>query len=209
MPDLSSRTCQSTAVARRRLTSLAPALLLTLSLVPGVLAAQDRPVAQRATVTDSARLERMREQLENLLGRRVRIASSGLGEPRYAGLLDSVKVDAVVVDTITDRPQPFIFATTPPVLDRYRRVTVPIEEIRSVQVSRGTSRMRGVLWGGMIGAAIVGTLEALGSTPERNPTGRDYATSALRGAALGFAIGAPIGFFWGRERWTRVELTGR
>ena len=134
--------------------------------------------------------------------------SDAPGNRTFSGLLDSVKTETVVVDTITDRPRALIFGGPPPLLDRYRRVTVEIDDIRALQVSRGTSRIRGVAWGAAIGAVLVGTLEAVGGTPTRNPSGSDFAGSALRGAAIGAVLGAPTGYFFGRERWIRIELGG-
>jgi hypothetical protein len=187
---------------------IAGALAISVAVMAAMpLAISAQEPAERVEPADSARIPALRTSLQDLLGERVRIVTAPPLERDYRGLLDSVKAMSVVVDTVSERPQG-IFGGAPPVLERYRRITIDMADIRSVQVSRGTSRMRGVLFAGLIGAAAVGTLEVLGGTPTRNPGGKDFVTAALRGAAIGFTIGAPVGYLLGRERWSEVSLGG-
>lgn len=163
-----------------------------------------------APLEEGVVLERTRTVLDSLVGHRVRIRTVAANRNRFAGLLDSVHATAIVVDTITDRPTNPIFGSNPPVLERYRRITLPLAEIQAVEASRGLSRTRGVLWGALLGSALVATIEGLSGVQTRSPADgtSDYGSNVLRGAVIGVALGAPAGYFFGRERWTRVDIGG-
>ena len=133
-------------------------------------------------------------------GRRVRVELRGYGG-RVAGVIDSVLAGAFVLDTASRGTSlPFI-ARGPELLAPYRTMRVGYDEIARLDVSRGSSRARGAILWGLIGAGAGALLTGLSEAPERNPEGRDFVGSALPGAIVGAVIGGTLGYFTGRERW--------
>jgi hypothetical protein len=131
-------------------------------------------------------------------GARVRVAAPGIVANRYVGTILSRSGDTLHLGGPNAAP-----------------VSVPLNRITSLEVSRGKSRLhgagRGVLWGAPIGL-VVG-LATANSLEDCTDFGCGDASSGERGAyvlasTLGGALwGAGIGALVGRERWEQFDLT--
>ena len=169
-------------------------LAATGPLAPAALAAQAAPIV-RAAPPDSLGLEP---------GRRIRVRL-GAYRGRIAGTIDSVLASGFVLDTVArDGGLPFM-ARGPEPLERFRVLRVDYDEIAEVEVSRGTSRGRGMLlWGavgGAAGALLTGLDDGGAIMADDEST---FASRALSGAIVGAVLGGAIGWFTGRERWAPV-----
>jgi hypothetical protein len=131
-------------------------------------------------------------------GARVRVTAPGIVANRYVGTVLSRSGDTLHLGGPNAAP-----------------VSVPLNRITSVEVSRGKSRLhgagRGILWGAPIGLVI--GLASANSLEDCTAFGCSDASSGERGAyvlasALGGALwGAGIGALVGRERWEQFDLT--
>jgi hypothetical protein len=125
---------------------------------------------------------------------------------RIAGTIDSVLATGFVLDTVPRGGGLPFMAPAPQPIGPYRVLRVRYDEIVQVEVSRGTSRARGLLlWGGVGGAA--GAL--LGGLNDRQAglpaaDGPSFASRALPGAIIGAVLGGAIGWLTCRERWAPV-----
>lgn len=138
------------------------------------------------------------------VGSRVRVLAPSLRRDRFVGRVDSLEAGEMVLDTAGVRRR-LGFELGPVLVESYRRVRIRTGAIDAIEVSggrttRGTT-IKGALLGGLIGAALIG----FGQAPEVNPQFSDF----LKGAPLGFAIGAVVGggvgYALGGERWLPAE----
>lgn len=172
--------------------ALLAALAVLLPLAPAPLDAQAARI-ERGAPPDSLGLEP---------GRRVRV-QLGTYRGRVAGTIDSMLATGFVLDTASrDGGLPFM-APAPTPIGAYRVLRVDYDEIAQIEVSRGTSRARGLLlWGSVGGAAgaLLGGLndDQSGYGPDDAP---GFASRALPGAIVGAVLGGALGWFTGRERW--------
>jgi hypothetical protein len=129
-------------------------------------------------------------------GARVRIEAPGIVAGKYVGTVLTRAGDTLTVGNPSGAP-----------------VTVPLQALRSVEISRGKSRsagaVRGMMWGAPIGAAlgIFGIATAEECTACYESVGNAEALTAF--TAAGLLWGAGIGAIVGRERWERFELPVR
>lgn len=180
-----------------------PALALGLALLAAAVpAAAQQPPAAAGVVRDTGTVAPPADPRVRP-GTRVRISVGRSRDLRLAGRLDSILPHAFVVDT-ADRRTPAFLAPAPELLPQYRTTTIRYDAIERLEVSRGASRTRGALFGGAIGAAIGGLITGLNNAPERNPTGRDLGNSAVSGIVAGGLLGAGVGYWLARERWSEI-----
>lgn len=178
-----------TAVAAR-----AAALLLA-----GAVAAVDAS-AQVPRTSDTASLPLAE-------GTRVRIRAASVNRGRrIEGEVLRRLVDTVVIDTAPDwRTHRFFGGSTIP-LDSLRRVLVPVDSIRELQVGVGRSRFTSARRNVIRGAIIGGIIGGMANLPQRNPSLRDLG----EGASIGLPVGAVIGLVYGvllpGDRWRTVPL---
>jgi hypothetical protein len=133
-------------------------------------------------------------------GARVRVTAPGIVAGRYVGTVLSRSGDTLQLGGPNAAP-----------------VTLPMNRITSLEISRGKSRLRGagrgVLWGApiglVIGLATENSLESCGdfgcSDASSTERGAYVVASVIGGAAWGAGIGALVG----RERWERFEVSPR
>ncbi len=162
-----------------------------------VLFAFGTSVRGQATSSDSG--------VEARIGSRVRIMAPTVRRDRFVGRIDSLIDQRVVLDTVGERRR-FGFETGPVLVDTYRRASLQRSAIERFEVSGGravrSSMLRGVLWGALAGALIVG----VGNLPQVNASFDDFAKYAPIGAVLGGAVGGVVGYALGGERWLPGRL---
>ncbi|HEY0972289.1 MAG TPA: hypothetical protein VGE02_15070 [Gemmatimonadales bacterium] len=189
------------SLPRPLIARIAAAAILILALPTAALRAQE-PVLP-PDLRDTLRVPES-VLLQLAPGTRVRFTLEGYREYRVAGQIDSVLADAFVVDTADRRGFLFI-APGPELLPRYRQMRVRFDEIDVAEVSRGRNRWQGALRWGLVGAAAGGLITGLSGGQQYNPNGRDMLSAASSGIIVGGIVGGTMGYFRGREKWTRVR----
>lgn len=140
-----------------------------------------------------------------VLGNVLRVVARSLGPEPIVGIVDSIRGDVVVLDTIKPRQTGGLFESGIVPVDAFRYVAVRASDLRTVEIRTGTSRSGGAISSGIWGALIGGAVLGVGNLPQRNPTVGDFAGGFAVGAALGGGIGAMLGYYSGRERWQRIS----
>ena len=141
-------------------------------------------------------------------GARIRLAAPWNASRRIVGTIADARADSVVVDTADVFAQQRLFNPAPVVVDRYRRITVPIRDVDSVEVSMGRSRIVGMLRGGAIGSVVGGAWAGLASmNGQASPSFAQFARGFASGAVLGAGFGVPLGYVYRVERWRMVTRT--
>ena len=134
------------------------------------------------------------------IGSRVRVFAPDLRGDRYIGRIASLDGSVMVLDTAEVRTVLGI-ESGPVLVDQYRRVTIRLAAIESIDVSGGRTvggaTAKGSLFGSLVGAVLFG----LGSMPEVNPDARDFVKGMPVGLAVGAVVGAVVGWGVGGERW--------
>ena len=188
------------APGRTGLRSAARALAVV-ALAAAAIAAPSAAVAQ---VRDTTPVRRTQPADPRVVpGRRIRVTLRVPEGLRIAGRIDSIVERGFVLDTAEQRSILFI-APGPELLGPYRIARVRYEDIARLEASRGTSRRRGAIIGGLIGAAAGGVLTGLSRSPQQNPTGGDVLSAAAGGVVAGGLVGGLVGYALGRERWAEV-----
>jgi hypothetical protein len=145
------------------------------------------------------------DSLEARIGSRVRIMAPSVRRDRFIGRIDSLSDQRVVLDTTGERRR-FGFETGPVLVDTYRRTALQLSAVERLEVSGGRtvrgSMMRGMLWGVLAGALIVG----VGNLPQVNADFQDFLKYAPIGAALGGVVGGVVGYSLGGERWVPARF---
>ena len=143
-------------------------------------------------------------------GTRVRIRAASVNRGRrIEGSVLRRALDTVVVDTAPDwRTHRFFGGSTIP-LDSLRRVPVPVDSIRELQVGIGRSRFTSARRGLVRGAIIGGVIGALANTPQRNPSLRDMGEGFTVGLPIGAGVGLLYGVLFPGDRWRTVPLGPR
>jgi hypothetical protein len=139
------------------------------------------------------------------VGSRVRVFAPDLRTDRYVGRIKSLDASVMVLDTGEVRTV-LGMESGPVLVDQFRRVTIRLSTITSIEVSGGrTARgamARGALFGALAGAVLFG----LGSMPEVNPDANDFMRGVPVGLAVGALGGAVIGWGIGGERWVPAPI---
>jgi len=127
-------------------------------------------------------------------GVKVRVTTPDLARDRTVGTVSHVSADTLYLTRAGELS-----------------AALPLEQIRSVEVSRGIDRARGVLRGAVAGA-VVGAL-SFGLYEAASPSKCDYCPQtlsgkvtlqAIGGGVLGAFVGAPIGAAVEKRRWSLV-----
>ena len=129
-------------------------------------------------------------------GSRVRVSAPGTVAGRLTGV-----VIARTRDSLTIAPE------------NHQVLTLPVEALRSVEVSRGKDRLagarRGSIWGAAAGVAMSATMpidcdgQGHGIDCTNNGARPSQAVYYGRNALAGAVVGAAIGALLGVERWER------
>jgi len=139
------------------------------------------------------------------VGTRVRIFAPSLRRDRYVGQVDSLNLADITLDTAGVRRR-LGFEMGPVLVESHRIVSIRTSAIETIEVSAGRaargSTLRGMLWGGLAGALIIG----FGQLPEVNPSAKDFLKYAPVGLAIGAVGGGIVGYALGGERWVPGEL---
>ncbi len=139
------------------------------------------------------------------IGTRVRIFAPDLRTDRYVGRIQKLDDAVVVLDTGEVRSM-LGLGGGPVLVDEYRRVTIRLATIESVEVSRGRTAGGSTIKGVLLGALVGGVLIAAGSLPEVNPNANDFLRAVPRGALIGAVVGGGIGWGMGSERWIPARI---
>jgi hypothetical protein len=138
------------------------------------------------------------------VGTRVRITATSLRREKLVGRVDSLESGEMVLDTTGVRRR-LGFETGPILVEQYRRIRLRTAAIEAIEVSGGrttrSATIKGILIGGLIGAALIG----FGQAPEVNPSFKDFLKGAPVGLALGVVVGGGVGYALGGERWLPGE----
>ena len=139
------------------------------------------------------------------VGSRVRVSVPTLRRDRFTGRVDSLESGEMVLDTAGTRRR-LGFELGPVLVESYRRVRIRTGAIEGIELSGGrttrSTTLKGMLIGGLVGAALIG----FGQAPEVNPTFKDFLTNAPIGFAVGVVVGGGVGFALGGERWVPAEV---
>jgi hypothetical protein len=166
-------------------------LALALVAVPGVAVAQDVVSADSVLVP----------------GARIRVISPWIPSERITGTIALAKSDTVIVDTADTFAETRLFNPTPVLVDKFRKVKLPVSRVQTVEVSMGRSRWMGALRGAAIGALAAGAYVGLSAVNGRQkPSWGEFASGALSGVPIGMSLGAPVGWVYTRERWRTVAI---
>ena len=139
------------------------------------------------------------------VGSRVRVSAPSLRRDRFIGRVDSLESGEMVLDTAGVRRR-LGFELGPVLVESYRRVRIRTGAIDGIELSGGrttrSTTLKGMLIGGLVGAALIG----FGQAPEVNPTFKDFLKNAPIGGAVGVVVGGAVGFALGGERWVPAEV---
>jgi len=139
------------------------------------------------------------------VGTRVRIFAPDLRTDRYVGRIQSLDGAVVVLDTGEVRSV-LGMSSGPVLVDQFRRVTIRLSTIESVEVSGGRTVGGATFRGALVGSLIGGLLMGLGNMPEVNPGARDFVRGVPPGLAIGAVVGAVVGWGVGGESWIPARL---
>ena len=139
------------------------------------------------------------------VGTRVRVLAPDLRTDRYVGRIKSLDGSVMVLDTGEVRTV-LGMESGPVLVDQFRRVTIRLSTIKTIEVSAGrtarSAMARGAIFGALAGALLFG----LGSMPEINPDANDFMRGVPVGLAVGALGGAVIGWGIGGERWLPAPI---
>lgn len=137
------------------------------------------------------------------IGKRIRIIAPAHGRDPIVGVVDSLRESSIVLDTAY-RERRWFFDPGPILTDDYRRIAIPFDDIRGLEVSRGRSRAKGALRGAVVGGLVGAMVFGFTTSPQFNPGWNDFKKGIVPGLAVGLPVGAVAGYLWGRERWRAV-----
>jgi hypothetical protein len=202
MPDpVSTRPAALVAWTRAARRGAARTAALVLAAA-AVAAPAGRAAAQERDTTAAARPAALQDP-RLVPGTRIRVTLRNLRDARFTGRIDSVLAQAFVLDT-ADRRSVLFIAPAPELLPPFRQARIRYDDIERLEISRGASRTRGAVIGGLIGAAAGGLLTSLNDTPQLNPSGRDVGRAAVGGVIVGGLLGGLVGAWIARERWATL-----
>lgn len=141
------------------------------------------------------------------VGDRVRIIAPSLRDDRYVGRVDALPPDSIVLDTAGVRRR-LGFETGPVLVDEYRRIAIPTNAIRAIDISTGRTHKRSTIKGAIIGSLGGAALVGATNLPEVNPGFSDFLDGAAIGAVVGAIAGGVVGYLLGSERWQSFYRAG-
>ena len=180
---------------------------------PAVAAAQALPVASGASFSAAPmKPAKAAPAAASFLARgsRVRLRVPTMAKDKIAGTVLIAHGDSVVLDTVDATVERRMFFPSTITVDNYRRITLPMSAVDSIEVSTGRSRWSGIRHSARRGALILGLLGAATfRSGDGTPGVRNFAGGYLNGAVVGLLVGGTVGATRGGEHWTTVERPGR
>lgn len=138
-------------------------------------------------------------------GMRIRVSSERMFQQKISGTVVFVSSDSLVLDTLDMRKVERRFFPQTVLVDRERRVTLPVYDVDSVDISMGTSRAMGMLKGAgkaaLVGGAVVGLSYIQGYN---QMSMKNFSKGFRSGTKVGALVGLSIGFSYGSERWNKL-----
>lgn len=134
------------------------------------------------------------------VGTRVRVFAPDLRTDLYVGRIRALDASVMVLDTGEVRNVLGI-ESGPVLVDQFRRVTIRLSNIQSIEMSGGREPRGAAIRGGVLGALVGGLLIGIGSMPEVDPDANDFLRGVPPGMAIGALIGGVLGWQVGGERW--------
>ena len=181
---------------RARITTVAIGLVAVAA--PALTYAQDPAAPPPPTAPDP-------HNAPFIKGAILRITARTLGSEPVVGIVDSLRGDVVVLDTVGPRSAGGLFSGGVVPVDEYRYIAIRAGDMRQVEVREGTSRSSGAYRYGLWGALIGGVVFGVGNSPQMNPSGQDFVNGFIPGAITGAVIGTVYGMYNGRERWKKID----
>ncbi|HEU4565737.1 MAG TPA: hypothetical protein VFS05_13845 [Gemmatimonadaceae bacterium] len=145
-------------------------------------------------------------------GMRLRLHAPTVARERIVGTIEEIRRDTIVIDTTDAASANRLFFPSTVVVERYRRVSVPLADVGAVEASRGRNKILGAMRGGIRGAFIAGALGGVAALSGNGGKGlrfRDFAAGFGEGAVIGFSIGVPFGYTRGLEQWVPRKILRR
>ena len=139
-----------------------------------------------------------------VLGTVLRIVARSLGSEPIVGRVDSLRGEWVVLDTVAPRMDGGLFQDNIVPVDRFRFVALRAQDIRTVDVRTGNSKLGGMARYGLIGLGVGGLVGALSNGQGINPSGADFASGFVIGGVAGGLIGGTLGYLSGKDNWQRI-----
>jgi hypothetical protein len=139
-----------------------------------------------------------------VLGAVLKIVARSLGSEPVVGRVDTLRGEWVVLDTVAPRMDGGLFESNTVPVDRFRFLAVRAQDIRSVEVRLGNSKVTGIFKYGLIGAGVGGLVGGLSNGQGINPQGSDFLSGFLIGASVGGIIGGTLGYFSGNDHWQKI-----
>jgi hypothetical protein len=139
-----------------------------------------------------------------VLGAVLKVVARSIGSDPVVGRVDSLRGEWVVLDTVAPRMDGGLFESNVVPVDRYRFLAVRAQDIRSVEVRTGNSKLTGMIKYGLIGFGIGGAIGGLSNGQGYNPSGADFFRGFLIGGTAGGLIGGTLGYMSGNDNWRKV-----
>ena len=138
-------------------------------------------------------------------GMRIRVTSDRMFQNKISGTVVHVSADSLVLDTLDMRKVERRFFPQTLLVESERRVTLPVYDVDSVDISMGTSRARGMLKGAGKAALVGGALVGLSYVQGYNQMSmKNFSKGFRSGTKIGAVVGLSIGFSYGSERWNKL-----
>jgi hypothetical protein len=141
------------------------------------------------------------------VGERVRVSAPSIRDDRYVGRVEALPRDSIMLDTMGVRRR-LGFDTGPVLVEEYRRVTIPMSAVQSIDISTGRTHRRSTVKGIIIGALGGAALFGATNLPQVNPGFSDFVDGAAVGLVVGTVAGGVVGYLLGGEKWQSFYRAG-
>ena len=171
------------------------------------LAALPAAAPAQQSGTSSPRAASAEPSVHNLpfvLGAVLKVVSRSLGSDPVVGRVDSLRGEWVVLDTVAPRLDGGLFEANIVPVDQFRYVAVRAQDLRSVEVREGVSKVGGMIRYGLIGLAVGGVVGGLSNGQGVGDSGGGFGAGFVIGGAAGAIIAGTLGYLSGRDLWRIV-----